>query len=317
MQPRFPSAAIAILPSKPSPAANGPGHSFSASLSSKQQTVLRAIAFELFRKGKKVQNPNIRNACSIGHRDIRAVLTDEQLHKLEGVSRWKSYRAGEPIFQEGDTTTHSFIVVAGALKLTRIHPGGERYVIGLMFTDDLLCRAFKPRHSCSAEAAVDLTLCAMPAGAVLSLCEEAPKLERVLFRAALSELEANHDCMLLLRGCSAYQRVAGFLSFLAVRSQPSGRAALNGEGVQTRFTLPLSRAEIAGFLGITVETVCRQMTLMRKRGVIELRDNREVFVPNLGILSAHAERDPLSEGRFRTTSPAFANPAGTCRAAAL
>ncbi len=253
------------------------------------------------------------------HRGVRSVLTDEQLRKLEGASRRKSCKAGEPIFNEGDKTTHSFIVISGALKLTKIHPDGERHIIGLMFPDDLLCGTFKPHQTCSAEAATDLVLCAMPLESVLSLCEEAPELERVLFRAALCELEASHDWMLLLRGCSAYQRVAGFLRLLAKRAH-SGSSSNPEEAVRAGFTLPLSRAEIAGFLGITIETVSRQMTLMRKTGVIELpasRDSREVIVPNLALLSAHAERDFPGGGRPCGAQPAFANPAGGYPANAL
>lgn len=264
-----------------------------------------------------MQNLESGNACSISHSDFRTALAHNQLRKLEKVSTLKFYKAGETIFHEGDTRTHCFIVVSGAIKLIKIHPGGGRHVIGLLFQHDLIYRTFKPHHLCSAEAAVDLMLYAMPLDAILSLCEKAPKLERVLLQAALSELEANHDWMLLLRGCSAYQRVAGFLRLLAKRAHPGGMADLCEEGVQVRFTLPLSRAEIAGFLGITIETVSRQMTLMRKRGVIELpvsRDSREVLVPDLAVLSAHAEYDPLSE-EARATPSAFANQAASCQSA--
>ncbi len=241
------------------------------------------------------------------------MLTDEQLRKLEGASRRKSFKAGEPIFNEGDRTTHSFIVTSGALKLTKLHPDGERHVIGLMFPDDLLCGTFKPNYTCSAEAATDLVLCAMPLDTVIGLFDEAPKLERVLFRAALCELEASHDWMLLLRGCSAYQRVAGFLRLLAKRAQPGSRSAGREHAAGVRFTLPLSRAEIAGFLGITIETVSRQMTLMKKTAVIELpssHDNREVIVRNLALLSAHAERDFSGGGCPQASQPAFAAAAG-------
>ncbi len=234
---------------------------------------------------QKVQG---HNAYPIRHRGIRSVLSEDQLRRLESAARRKSFHAGELIFMEGDITTHSFIVLFGALKLAKVHPDGERHVIGLMFQDDLLCGTFKSHQTCSAEAATDLDLYAIPLEILTTLSAEAPGLERVLFRAALSELEGAHDWMLLLRGCSAYQRVAGFLRFLAKRGQQSAAGGV-------RFTLPLSRAEIASFLGITIETVSRQMTLMKKQTVIELpvsRDNREVIVPNVALLSAHAEHDP-------------------------
>lgn len=258
---------------------------------------------EPIREGRKLQKVHRQNAYPIKHRGIRTVLTEDQLRKLEGAARRKTFKAGEIIFMEGDITTHSFIVVSGALKLTKVHPDGERHVIGLMFPDDLLCGMFKSHQTCSAEAATDLELCAMPLESLSSLTAEAPGLERVLFRAALSELEGGHDWILLLRGCSAYQRVAGFLRLLAKRGQQDDSGSV-------RFTLPLSRAEIASFLGITIETVSRQMTLLKKRAIIELpvsRDSREVIVPNLALLAAHAEREQLggSAGDFAHPTGAY------------
>jgi CRP/FNR family transcriptional regulator len=249
-----------------------------------------------------LQKVHRQNAYPIRHRGIRNVLAEDQLHKLEGAARRKTFTAGEIVFMEGDITTHSFIVVSGALKLTKIHPDGERHVIGLMFPDDLLCGIFKSQQSCSAEAATDLELCAIPHEMLSSLTAEAPGLERVLFRAALSELEGGHDWILLLRGCSAYQRVAGFLRLVAKRGQQN-------ESGGVHFSLPLSRAEIASFLGITIETVSRQMTLMKKRAIIELpasRDSREVIVPNVALLAAHAEREQLGG----SSAGAFGHPAG-------
>jgi CRP/FNR family transcriptional regulator, anaerobic regulatory protein len=239
-----------------------------------------------------LQKVHSHNACPIRHRGIRTVLTEDQLCRIEGCARRKFFKAGEIIFMEGDITTHSFIVLSGVLKLTKIHPDGERHVIGLTFPEDLLCGMFKSHQTCSAEAATDLELCAIPLETLSSLTADAPGLERVLFRAALSELEGGHDWILLLRGCSAYQRVAGFLRLLARRGQQD-------ESGSVRFTLPLSRAEIASFLGITIETVSRQMTQMKKQGVIELpasRDSRDVIVPKLALLAAHAEREQVGSG---------------------
>lgn len=248
------------------------------------------------------------DAPAVRHRGIRAVLTQAQLRELERASQRISYKADEPIFREGDETAYSFIVVSGTLKLTKMHPDGECRVIALMFADDLLCGTFKARQTHSAAAATDLELCAIPHEILSSLCSREPKLQRVLFQAALNELEAGHDWMLLLRGCPAYRRVAGFLQVLASRAQP--QPVEQDGAVRVRLTLPLSRDEIAGFLDITRETVSRQMTLMRNRGVIEFpvsRVGRKVIVPDLALLIAHAQSD-LSRGPA-SVWPSMANPA--------
>lgn len=248
----------------------------------------------------------------IAHRGIRSALTGRQLSKLESASGQESFQAGELIFKEGDRPAHYFIVISGVLKLTKIDPDGERHIVALMFPGDLLCGTFQPRQTCSAEAATDLKVCAMALETIQDLLDEAPKFERVLLQAATHQLEACQEWMLLLRGCPAYQRVAGFLYLLGKRAQPRIDFAQQHGAVPLRFTLPLSRAEIASFLGITVETVSRQMTLMRKHAVIELppcRDYREVIVSDIWLLAEHATGSASCRSASSVAPPAFAYPA--------
>ncbi len=159
-------------------------------------------------------------AAPIAHEGIRSALAEPQLHKLEAASQLRRLRGGERLFCEGDKVTHSFIVLSGTVKLTKTHPDGDPRVIGLLFAGDLLCGACGPLRTYSAEAGTDLELCAIPVEVTSRLAEEAPLLERVLFQAALAQLEARHDWMLLLRGASAFQRVAGFFRLLARQASP-------------------------------------------------------------------------------------------------
>ncbi len=241
--------------------------------------------------------------CPVTHEGIRSVLTDEQLSELEKAARPRTLQAGELLFEEGDSATHSFIVTSGVVKLRKIHPNKERYIIGLMFPGDFLSGAFKPCQSYSAVAATDVKLCAIPHEACEHLFKDAAELERAFFRASLSELEACHEWTLLLRGSRAYERVAGFLLHLARRAQPSIGSTLRNEPIPVRFVLALSRGEIAGFLNIKIETVSRQMTLMRERKIIHLPESREVIVPDMELLAAHALSNCSSADKPRCGPP--------------
>jgi Cyclic nucleotide-binding domain len=176
---------------------------------------------EPIREGRKLQNLCGHNTDPVRHRGIRSVLSEEQWCKLENCARRKTFRAGEIVFVEDDIPTHSFIVLSGVLKLTKIHPDGERYVTGLMFRNDLLCGMFKSHQTCSAEAATDLELCAIPLQILSNLAAEAPALEQVLFRAALSELVERaiaHFKGLAKRGGKlAGQRVCGVIAMNGIR----------------------------------------------------------------------------------------------------
>jgi CRP/FNR family transcriptional regulator, anaerobic regulatory protein len=131
----------------------------------------------------------------------------------------------------------------------------------------------------------------IPPDALSHLLKSTPQIERALFRASSIELEARHDWTFLLRGCSSYQRLALFLWLLAMRAQPQSNSTRQNKVVTVQLSLPLSREEIAGFLDITIETVSRQMTLMKKRGIIEVQGSREVIIPNIGLLADDAAID--------------------------
>ena len=102
-----------------------------------------------------------------------------------------------------------------------------------------------------------------------------PELEHRLHEQALRELDEAREWMLTLGRKSAAEKVASFLLMIACTTIPRPRPEAEP------FELPLKRADIADFLGLTIETVSRQITKLRKAGVIHLENNRSVTVPDL------------------------------------
>jgi CRP/FNR family transcriptional regulator len=90
--------------------------------------------------------------------------------------------------------------------------------------------------------------------------------------------------MLTLGRKTAQEKVASFLYLIATHVDPESADAAT-------FDLPLSRADIADFLGLTIETVSRQMTKLRKDGLIRIENNRHVSVPDIAALSHAAGND--------------------------
>jgi CRP/FNR family transcriptional regulator len=147
----------------------------------------------------------------------------------------------------------------------------------------------KQRHVCSAEAATGAELCIFPRDVFLRWVAERAELRRELLKAAFSELDECREWTAVLRQRSSYQRVASFLRLMTQRTPRAGiptSASANTDGTRrARFLLPLARQEIAAFLGITEESVSRQMTLLKKRAVIELVSSREVIVCDMQKLA--------------------------------
>ncbi len=178
-------------------------------------------------------------------------------------------------------------IVSGVVKLTKTLEDGRQHIIGLLFASDFLGRAFRKDNPYFAEAATEVELCVFPAAGFEKLLIEHPELEHRLFQYTLSELDACQEWMLLLARKKAEERVASFLLMIAKRV-PSVGCGHSGNSEEIRFQLPLSRAEISDCLGLTIETVSRQMTRLKTKGVIELVNYREIVIPCVRALRAAA-----------------------------
>ena len=116
---------------------------------------------------------------------------------------------------------------------------------------------------------------------------EYPGLQQRLFQHTLDELDAARDWMLLLGRKTAEEKVASFLYMQARRSLPTGCVHKGTPGAAA-FELPLTRSDIADYLGLTIETVSRQLTRLKTSSVILLSTNRLIMVPDLDRLAQAA-----------------------------
>jgi CRP/FNR family transcriptional regulator len=233
------------------------------------------------------------DTCAIRHRAVCDALSQTEIQAINRISTRRVIPMGQVILSEGDQKSVFANVVSGVVKLTKTLEDGRQHIIGLLFPSDFLGRAYRADNPYFAEAVTDLELCIFPTGGFERLLAETPGLEHRLFQFTLTELDASQEWMVLLARKSAAERVASFLLMIAKRVPNMG--CLHDERASdVRFTLPLSRAEIADCLGLTIETVSRQMTKLRTKGVIELVSNRDIHVPDLGRLRAAAHAEELS-----------------------
>jgi CRP/FNR family transcriptional regulator len=158
---------------------------------------------------------------------------------------------------------------------------GRQQIVGLQFAPDFLGRPFMAESKMTAEAATDVEICLFPRRVVDRMVSEVPDMERKLHSQSLKELDEARDWMLTLGRKSAQEKVASFLYMIATHIDPE-----NDD--KSCFDLPLSRADIADFLGLTIETVSRQMARLRRGGVIDLPKRRGVKIVDRAELQAIA-----------------------------
>ena len=220
--------------------------------------------------------PLLCQSCESRHQGICGVLTPEQLLVLSRHTRRVHHGAGEQLLADAEPITSYGNVLHGVVKLSKVLEDGRHQVVGLQFAPDLVGRLFASESRVTAEAASDVDLCMVPRAAMEALMRDNPALEHRIMLQTLRELDEARDWMVTLGRKTAAEKVASFLYLIASHIDPTGEV--------TTFDLPLSRADIGDFLGLTIETVSRQMSKLRADGVVEIENYRHVSVPDLARL---------------------------------
>ena len=222
--------------------------------------------------------PALCQNCDARRLGICGVLTPDQLSELTKATRHVRRPAGEELLADAMPIASYANVLSGVVKLSKVLEDGRQQLVGLQFAPDLLGRPFATQSRVSAEAASDVDLCIIPRSALEALLRQSTALERRLMMQALRELDEARDWMVTLGRKNAAEKVASFLYLIATHTEPGA------DEPETSFDLPLSRADIGDFLGLTVETVSRQISRLKGDGVIEIVNFRHVTVPDLARL---------------------------------
>ncbi len=233
---------------------------------------------------KNVHSSDIPAACCFceaRHRGVCGALNPCQLKVLSKRASRKTYTAGSSLVRVSEPVVVYSNVLRGVVKLSKLLTDGRQQIVGLQFAPDFLGRPLKSESEHSAEAATGVELCSFPKSTLERLMRESPDLEHSILEQSLRELDEARDWMVTLGRKTAPEKVANFIYMIAVHTDPE-KYDNNQQSVS--FGLPLSRADIADFLGLTIETVSRQITKLRRAGIIQIENNRNITVPDLDPL---------------------------------
>jgi CRP/FNR family nitrogen fixation transcriptional regulator len=218
----------------------------------------------------------------------------ESLQLLESVAMRTRYRSGEEICAEEGEGALWYRLVAGVGRRYAVRPSGRRQIVGLLLPGDLFGFPSRGEHAFSVEAAVDPTVVACyPRRRIEQLADSDPRVARAMREMAFEAIARLEEQIFILGRTTALKKVGSFLSKVAERM--SG----GGEG---RIVLPISRYDIADYLGLSVETVSRCLTGLKERGIIRLSGPRRVSIVDrealeAGCLTCGADWDALAGAR--------------------
>ena len=203
-------------------------------------------------------------------RGSEANSLDESL-QLMGATM--SYPRNTEIFGENEPADYVYRVVSGSVRTYNILSDGRRQIGGFYMPGDIFGIEFDGEHTSAAEAISDAKVLVVKRSAVDALAGRDASVARELFALTARELRRVQDRILLLIK-SAQERVAGFLLEMAQRA--SGGNAID---------LPMSRQDIADYLGLTIETVSRTLTSLETAAAIEVSTSRRIVLRNRSALS--------------------------------
>ena len=233
--------------------------------------------------------------CHVRDQAVCSVLDSEELSELAKISRHVKFEPNQIIVTEGEDKEFVGTITKGVIKLSKTLADGREQIVGLLFPSDFVGRERTGQSNVFGEAVTEVEVCLFNAGQFRQLTQKYPALRNGLYSRALDELDVAREWMVLLGRKTAEEKIATFLLMLARRTASSGACAQTSDG-NVSFLLPLRRADIADYLGLTIETVSRQITKFKTGGVIRMLSGREFQVTDMAQLATIAGDEPSFDG---------------------
>ena len=228
------------------------------------------------------------DTCPIRERAVCARCDADELSLLEEIKYYRTYEPGHTICWAGDEMTFVASVVRGAATLSQTMEDGRTQMVGLLLASDFIGRPGRDSSPYDVTAVSQITLCCFRRKPFEKLMTSTPHIGERLLDMTLDELDAAREWMLLLGRKTAREKIASLLSIVARRETNLG---LTAPGAEIAVELPLTREAMADYLGLTLETVSRQISALKREGVIVLDGKRRVIIPDLKALLLEAGDD--------------------------
>jgi CRP/FNR family transcriptional regulator, anaerobic regulatory protein len=228
-------------------------------------------------------NPLACANCPVRDRAACAALSEEERDELGRLGKHLTLRRGDTLFATGDEGFACATLISGALKITSFGEDGTERILSLVHPAGFVGEMFSPVARHDVVALTESKLCVFGRADYERAVDRFPALGRALLRRSAEDLFESRSIIDLMSRRKASQKVAGFLLAMARAASDSPCHAME------RFDLPLSREEMAGILGITIETDSRQLGRLEAEGMIERDGRRGIRLLDPARLEAMAE----------------------------
>lgn len=192
------------------------------------------------------------------------------------------------LFYDGDAISFIYEIIEGTIKTSKILMDGRRQIIGFLGVGDIIGLPFEDEAHFSAEAVSASIIRCYPIAQIETAITRSPHLARKLFKILNTDTTRQIDHVMSLGRKHPTERVAGFLLSWRATHTP-------GQEIKSHILkLPMSRIDIADYLGLTQETVCRVLSKFKTRGIIQSEQSRDIVINDIRSLEHVAEAGILN-----------------------
>ena len=212
----------------------------------------------------------------------------DELEQLDQLKYYRSFEAGQTLIWSGDPMDFVGSVVTGIATLTQTMEDGRTQMVGLLLPSDFVGRPGRDSAAYDVVATTNIVMCCFRKKPFEEMMVRTPHIAQRLLEMTLDELDAAREWMLVLGRKTAREKIASLIAIIARRDAALNMAGMRGPLV---IDLPLTREAMADYLGLTLETVSRQVSALKKDGVIALEGKRRVTIPDFNRLLDEAGDD--------------------------
>ena len=206
----------------------------------------------------------------------------EDLRALKQIGTKIRFARNTTIFNDGDDAAYTYKIVSGTVRLCKHTSNGRRQIADFLLAGDYFGFLQLGTYSFTAEAVSDVVVIAYPQRQIEQLSNAMPSMSQRLLTLLSQRLLGMQDHLVMLGRQAAKERVASFLLLLAERSD-----AEEGEAFET----PMSRQDIADYLGLTIETVCRALSDLKRARLIAIPNVHQIVIHDRDALVSAADSD--------------------------
>ena len=215
--------------------------------------------------------------CKVRTYSFCRCLDDSKLQVFSNISFQKEFSNGENIFIQNDPSQYLYNITEGNVKIYQLLDDGRIQIIGFLYPGDFFGTYRNNKYNYCAQSIGELKVCVFEQKILDRYLDENPVLSKELLNKTSFELTLAQDRITVLGKLKAVERISKFLLNISEQRERIGWQ-------NNPISLPMTRQDIADYLGLTIETVSREFSNLKSSNIIKIISSKQIYLVDLESL---------------------------------